>query len=141
MGWWDRCAGPVRKDDRQVRAKNGVPVGQTFLSAVSVADCKTAVANGQPLQPPNARTPPRLILPRKLERRRKGLGRGDSSQSGDILAMRGRGIPDPRGGRRGDQVVRVVVEVPKKLTKKQEELLRRRRPGRTGAAACRVERG
>jgi len=46
------------------------------------------------------------------------------TQSGEILTMRGKGIPDPRSGRRGDQVVRVVVEVPKKLNKKQEDLLR-----------------
>lgn len=46
------------------------------------------------------------------------------TQSGDLYTMRGLGIPDPHGGGRGDQVVRVVVEVPKKLTKKQEELLR-----------------
>ena len=39
--------------------------------------------------------------------------------------LRGQGISDPRrGGRRNDQFVQVVVEVPKKLNKKQEELLR-----------------
>jgi molecular chaperone DnaJ len=38
--------------------------------------------------------------------------------------MRGQGMPR-RGGRgRGDTIVRVVVEVPRKLTPKQEELLR-----------------
>ena len=46
------------------------------------------------------------------------------AQSGSLLTLKGKGIPDVRSGRRGDQVVRIVVEVPKKLTKKQEELLR-----------------
>jgi molecular chaperone DnaJ len=46
------------------------------------------------------------------------------TQSGDLYTLRGKGIVDPHTHERGDQVVRVVVEVPKKLTKKQEELLR-----------------
>lgn len=46
------------------------------------------------------------------------------TQSGDLFTLSGKGIVDPHTGRRGDQVVRVVVEVPKKLTKKQEDLLR-----------------
>jgi molecular chaperone DnaJ len=46
------------------------------------------------------------------------------TQSGEVLKLRGAGVSDPRGYGRGDQLVRIVVEVPKKLTKKQEELLR-----------------
>ena len=47
------------------------------------------------------------------------------TQGGQVLRMRGLGIPDPRGrGGRGDQLVRVVVEVPQKLTKRETELLR-----------------
>ncbi|HZV01807.1 MAG TPA: DnaJ C-terminal domain-containing protein, partial [Planctomycetota bacterium] len=46
------------------------------------------------------------------------------TQSGDVLKIRGAGVPDPRGYGKGDQLVRVVVEVPRKLTPKQEELLR-----------------
>ena len=39
--------------------------------------------------------------------------------------MRGQGIPDPRGRHgRGDQLVRVAVEVPRRLTKRETELLR-----------------
>ena len=45
--------------------------------------------------------------------------------SGQVLRMRGIGIPDPRGrGGRGDQLVRVMVEVPRKLSKRETELLR-----------------
>ena len=35
-----------------------------------------------------------------------------------------RGMPDPRGGITGDLVVQTFIEVPKKLTTRQEELLR-----------------
>ena len=44
--------------------------------------------------------------------------------SGQLLRIRKAGIPDLNGRGRGDQIVRVVVEVPDKLTKRQEELLR-----------------
>lgn len=46
------------------------------------------------------------------------------SQSGDLYTLPQKGIVDPHTGERGDEIIRVVVEVPKKLTKKQEELLR-----------------
>jgi molecular chaperone DnaJ len=46
------------------------------------------------------------------------------TQSGEVIKIRGAGIADPRGYGRGDQLVRVVVDVPKKMTKRQEELVR-----------------
>ncbi|MBL4849316.1 MAG: molecular chaperone DnaJ [Planctomycetes bacterium] len=46
------------------------------------------------------------------------------TQSGSLFSIKGQGIPNVRSGRNGDQIVRVAVEVPKKLTKRQEELLR-----------------
>jgi molecular chaperone DnaJ len=46
------------------------------------------------------------------------------SQSGELFRLRGRGMPDPRGHAVGDLVVQVYIEVPKKLTPRQEELLR-----------------
>lgn len=46
------------------------------------------------------------------------------TQSGDILQVRGEGISRHNGYGRGDQLVRISVEVPKKLTQKQEEILR-----------------
>lgn len=47
------------------------------------------------------------------------------TQSGTILRMRGKGMPNLRGYGHGDQLVRIVLEVPTKLTQEQRELLRR----------------
>lgn len=41
------------------------------------------------------------------------------TQSGAILRMRGQGFPGFNGGFRGDQLVRVIVEIPKKVTHDQ----------------------
>lgn len=45
-------------------------------------------------------------------------------QAGDILRVAGQGMPNVRGGRRGDLLVQVIVETPRNLTKQQEELFR-----------------
>jgi molecular chaperone DnaJ len=45
------------------------------------------------------------------------------TQSGTRFRMRGKGISDLRGYGRGDHIVRVVVETPRKLTGRQRELL------------------
>ena len=44
------------------------------------------------------------------------------TQSGQQFRLRGKGVPDMRGGERGDQIVTVDVLIPKKLTGEQEEL-------------------
>lgn len=46
------------------------------------------------------------------------------TQPGDVLRLRGKGMPEPQSPRRGDLLVTMQVDVPKKLTKRQEELLR-----------------
>ncbi len=40
------------------------------------------------------------------------------------MTLHGKGMPSLRTGRRGDMKVQVLVETPKSLSKKQEELLR-----------------
>ncbi len=45
------------------------------------------------------------------------------SQSGQILRLRGKGLPQLGGGARGDLLVELFVEVPTKLTDRQRELL------------------
>jgi molecular chaperone DnaJ len=46
-------------------------------------------------------------------------------QSGELLALRGLGLPELNGTTRGDQIVRVIVWTPDDLSDEQEELLRR----------------
>ena len=45
------------------------------------------------------------------------------TQSGAMLRLKGKGVPSLRGGSRGDQLVRVLVETPANLNAKQKELL------------------
>jgi molecular chaperone DnaJ len=45
-------------------------------------------------------------------------------QSGEVVRVAGKGMPSVRGGRPGDLLVQVVVETPRQLTKRQEELFR-----------------
>ncbi|TWU37785.1 Chaperone protein DnaJ [Novipirellula aureliae] len=46
------------------------------------------------------------------------------TQTGEVFTLKGEGIADPRGGRPGDLLVQVFIEVPKKLSADQEKLLR-----------------
>ncbi len=46
------------------------------------------------------------------------------TQSGKILRMRDKGIPELHGSHRGDQLVRVNVWVPTKVSKEEKEILR-----------------
>ncbi|MBI4226772.1 MAG: molecular chaperone DnaJ [Candidatus Omnitrophica bacterium] len=45
------------------------------------------------------------------------------TQSGTILRLRGKGLPPLRGGGRGDQLARIIVEVPTHLTAPQRRVL------------------
>jgi molecular chaperone DnaJ len=56
-------------------------------------------------------------------------GRGEvkvpaGTQSGDVFRLGGRGMPDPRSHGLGDLLVQVTIEVPTKLAKEEEQLLR-----------------
>jgi molecular chaperone DnaJ len=44
------------------------------------------------------------------------------TQSGQQFRLRGKGVPDLRGGERGDQLVTVQVVIPRKLTDSQRDL-------------------
>lgn len=68
-------------------------------------------ALGAEIEVPTLDGPDHLAVPR-------------GSQSGEVLRIRGRGMPDISGRGRGDELVEIVVETPKHLTARQEELLR-----------------
>jgi molecular chaperone DnaJ len=46
------------------------------------------------------------------------------TQNGDVITLKARGLPSLRSGRRGEQHVQVFIEVPKKLSKLQVDLLK-----------------
>jgi len=46
------------------------------------------------------------------------------TQPGELFRMRGEGIPHLHGRGRGDEIIQAMVQVPEKLTKRQEELLK-----------------
>jgi molecular chaperone DnaJ len=47
------------------------------------------------------------------------------SQSGDVFRIKEQGLPDIRTKRNGDELVQIIVEIPKKLNSEQEGLLRK----------------
>ncbi len=56
-------------------------------------------------------------------------GRGEvkvppGTQSGDVFRIKGQGVADPRVTGKGDLLVQVTIEVPKKVTQEEETLLR-----------------
>lgn len=69
-----------------------------------------------------------LALGDKVEvptlRGRASMDIPSGTQSGRVFRLRGQGLPAFEGHGRGDQLVRVFVEVPKKLDDRQKELLR-----------------
>jgi molecular chaperone DnaJ len=46
------------------------------------------------------------------------------TQHGEVLTIKGKGLPDYRNKRPGDELVQVLIEIPRKLTDKQKQLLR-----------------
>jgi molecular chaperone DnaJ len=49
----------------------------------------------------------------------------EGTQPGKVMRLRGKGLPSLRSGERGDQYVRIFVEVPTKLSEEQRHLLER----------------
>jgi len=47
------------------------------------------------------------------------------TQSGEVLRLKGQGFPNVHRRNRGDELVRIQVDVPRKLGEEQEEILRR----------------
>jgi len=64
----------------------------------------------------------KIEVPTLTGRAEVAIPRG--TQHGQVLRLVGQGLPDSRTGSRGDELVQILVEVPKKLTKRQEQLLR-----------------
>ena len=46
-----------------------------------------------------------------------------ATQSGKVFRLKGKGMPDVRGGLPGDQYVKVMLQVPKKVSAQQRKIL------------------
>ncbi len=66
---------------------------------------------GAEVEVPTLDGPDRMTVPR-------------GTQSGEVVRIKGRGMPDISGRGRGDELVEVVVETPRNLSPRQEEILR-----------------
>jgi molecular chaperone DnaJ len=83
--------------------------GNDLICQVPISFPQAAL--GAEIEVPTLTGPERLHVPR-------------GTQSGDILKLKGRGMPDINGRGRGDELVEVVIETPRRLSPRQEELLR-----------------
>ena len=63
------------------------------------------------------------VVPRR-EHGKRTLDIRKGTQYGDLFRLQGAGLPNLRNGQRGDLVVVVKIETPKKLSAQQEQLLR-----------------
>ena len=83
--------------------------GNNLICQVPISFAQAAL--GADIEVPTLDGMERLTIPR-------------GTQSGEVLKLKGRGMPDINGRGRGDELVEVVVETPRHLTPRQEELLR-----------------
>lgn len=79
----------------------------------------TQAALGADIDIPTLKTPVKYRIP-------------EGTQNDTEFRLKGQGLPSLRGGAAGDLVVRVKVEVPKRLSEKQKELLRQLEESLTG---------
>jgi len=49
----------------------------------------------------------------------------EGTQSGTVFRLRSKGIVNPKGYGKGDQYVRVIIEVPTKLSESQKDILKK----------------
>jgi molecular chaperone DnaJ len=83
--------------------------GNDLVCRVPVSFPQAAL--GAEIEVPTLDGPERLDIPR-------------GTQSGEVLKIRGRGMPSINGQGRGDELVEIVIETPTRLSPRQEELLR-----------------
>lgn len=82
--------------------------GQDVICAIPISFVQAAL--GTELEVPTLTGPMKLKIP-------------GGTQPGHVFRLKGKGFPYLRGSGHGDQLCRIMVEVPTKLTAKQKELL------------------
>jgi molecular chaperone DnaJ len=71
----------------------------------------TQAALGAQVEVPTLKGPEKMDIPA-------------GTQHGEVFKLKGKGLPDVRSHRMGDELVQVLVEIPKKLNEKQKQLLK-----------------
>ncbi len=106
----------------------GGPAGDLYVT-VSVKEHKMFKRDGQdiilemPISFAQAALGATLIVPTVDGKVQYDLPEG--TQTGTVFRLRGSGVPNISGRGRGDQYVKVTVEVPRNLSAEQKELLRK----------------
>ncbi|MBK8179431.1 MAG: molecular chaperone DnaJ [Planctomycetes bacterium] len=95
----------VREVEHKIFQRSGADV----ITEIPVAFAQMAL--GDEVEVPTLRGRAKMTIP-------------SSTQSGKVFRLRGQGLPTMDGGGRGDQLVRVFIEVPTKLSSRQKELLK-----------------
>ena len=54
------------------------------------------------------------------------------TQHGEVFKLKGKGLPDLRSHKNGDEIVQILIEIPKKLSERQKQLLREFATGEDG---------
>ena len=99
---------PLRPDPGRASIRSSIARARTWCARSRSASTQAAL--GTEIEVPTLDGPRRLKV-------------AAGTQSGHLFRLRGLGVPDLSGYGRGDQVVRVVVETPRKLSARQRELL------------------
>lgn len=84
--------------------------GNSIVAAVPISFCQATL--GATIEVPSLHGMKSLKIPA-------------GTQHGDVFRIKGQGLPDIRTHSKGDELVQVFVEIPKKLSSEQEELLRK----------------
>ncbi len=82
--------------------------GQNLIVRMPIGYAQAAL--GGTLEVPTLKGPQELAVP-------------GGTQSGDVFRLRGQGLPHPQRRHVGDLLVQVQIDVPKRLTQRQKELL------------------
>ena len=106
--------------------EKGGPSGDLYV-VIHVKPHKTFIRQGTdiicevPISFPQAALGDKIKVPTLNGKVKMNVPSG--TQSGTVFRLKGKGMTDLGGYGNGDEHVRVIVETPKKLTKKQKELL------------------
>lgn len=108
---------------------NGGPPGDLYLN-ISVLPHQIYARDGNDVYIDKSITYTQAVLGTTievpiLEGTTKRIKIPAGTQNNTKIRMKGYGVPDFKGGAKGDQYVKILVEIPRKLTEKQTQLIKK----------------